>query len=299
MKGRLLLSLAVACALGGLGVSYWALFARPEGRAEPARAIAPETLRLTAASGVVEVAAADGKWRPAKVGATLSEHDRIRTDAEGSAALLAADGSTVRLSGGSEAEVAALRRELKRLHLGAGMVEADVPADPTRVFQIDLDRAGGAARTRGAHFTATANSSGTAVAAVAAVSGEVILSARGKEVVIRAGQWARILPGAPPETPGPIPDSLFLKVAWPATASRSHAVAVSGQTTAGARVRVGGRWVEVDRDGVYRAQLELADGVHQLAVHAVDVSGHTADEKGPKILVDTRTDFKIHPPKWK
>jgi hypothetical protein len=42
----------------------------------------------------------------------------------------------------------------------------------------------------------------------------------------------------------------------------------------------------------------LSDGPHELAVHATDLAGHVADEKSPRIVVDTKTDFTIHPPKW-
>ena len=42
----------------------------------------------------------------------------------------------------------------------------------------------------------------------------------------------------------------------------------------------------------------LPDGSHELHVHATDLAGHVADEKSPRIVVDTKTDFKVHPPKW-
>jgi hypothetical protein len=74
---------------------------------------------------------------------------------------------------------------------------------------------------------------------------------------------------------------------------------VAGETAPGARVRVAGRYVAVDAEGRYQGDVELADGEHHVEVHAVDVAGHVVDEKSPKILVDTRTDFKTLPPKWK
>lgn len=290
----------IAAALGSLvliGASYWFFFVRPESRPEAARPIEPETLRLEAASGTVEVAGPDGTFRPAGAGQLLSAKDRIRTGDEGFATLKAADGSTVKLLAATEARIGELRRELKRLSLGVGMVEADVVDDPARVFELSLDEDGGKARTRGARFTASSNGQGTS--AVAAHRGELILSARGKEVVIRSGEVARILPGAPPEAPQPIPATLFLKVTWPPATSTRSRVPVSGETAPGARVRIAGKWIRVDSKGAYKTEVSLPDGAHELDLHAEDVGGHITDEKSPRIVIDTRTDFKIQAPKWK
>jgi hypothetical protein len=284
-------------ALALTGGSYWLFFVRPDRADERARPLAPETLAITAASGGVEVAGPDGVWRPARPGEHLSANDRIRTDDDGTATLTAADGSTVVLSPGTDARIAELRRELKRLSLGRGELSADVGDDPNRVFEVEVDGHGAVARTRGARFTATADGAGGA--AVATRRGEVILSARGKEVVIRTGQFARIEPGSPPDGPRPLPESLFLKVQWPATTSNRPEVVVAGQASPGARVKVAGHYVKLEADGRYRTNVPLSDGTHELAVHATDLAGHVADEKSPRIVVDTKTDFTVHPPTWK
>jgi hypothetical protein len=303
MKGPQAIVLGALLALGALAGGYWALFVRPERRAEVAHKQRPETLLVGEIAGAVEVAGPDGAFHPARAGEALNERDRVRTGDEGTVTLRAADGSTVKLSPGTDARVDELRLELKRLHLGAGMVEADVIDDEKRVFEVSFqggagDPAGATARTRGGSFAASSNGAGTA--AVAARRGEVTLSARGREVVIRSGQFARVLPGAPPEEPQPVPASLFLKVAWPpATRTNQPKVALSGTTQPGARVKIGGHWVQVDDKGNYRTEVTLPDGAHDLHVHAEDVGGHVADEKGPRIVVDTKTDFAVHPPKWK
>jgi ferric-dicitrate binding protein FerR (iron transport regulator) len=291
-------ALAVVLALGALGAGYWFWFVAPEKRTEEARPQAPETLLVAEVKGTVEVAGADGSWRPVTSGARLNEHQRIRTGDDATATLRASDGSTIKLSPATDARVDELRRELKKLHLGAGMLAADVQDDPQRLFEVTVEGSDAVARTRGAAFAATSNGSGTA--AVATRRGEVTLSARGREVVIRSGQFARVLPGSPPEAPQPVPPSLFLKVAWPAGNKTNKAnVAISGETQPGARIRIGSRWVKVDDKGAYRTELTLPDGAHELHVHAEDVGGHVADEKGPRIVVDTKTDFQIHAPKWK
>jgi hypothetical protein len=126
----------------------------------------------------------------------------------------------------------------------------------------------------------------------------VVLAARGKEVVIRSGQFARLNNGVP-TTPEPIPQSLFLKVEWPAPQNSKRAVTVAGHTAPNARVKVAGHYVRVEPDGSYRSKVALPDGSHELSVRATDVAGHVVDEKSPRIVIDTATDFKAHTPKWK
>jgi hypothetical protein len=305
VRGRLGIAAAVIVALGSLGVSYWAFFLR----ADPAPIAAPvasepmpvpAALTIAEMNAPVEIAGPDGVYRPAKVGDQLSAAMRIRTGDAGSATLRAGDGSTVKLLGATSAKVEALGRELQRLSLGEGQVEADVRDDPTRLLELDLEDTSTAgqspaARTRGASFVATSDGAGRA--SVATRRGEVILSARGKEVTIHTGQLARIEPGREPSAPEPIPPSLFLKVAWPG-ASRVPRVTVSGETSQGARVKVEGRYVKVAPDGKYRTDLDLSEGEHQLSVETTDVAGRTKSERSPPILIDSSTDFVAHPPKW-
>ena len=295
MSGRWVVAIVVMALLGGLA-SYWLFLVHPERAVERPQVAAPETLVLSAMSGGVEIAGPDGVWRAAQLGERLSPRQRIRTDDDGEAELRAADGSTVRLSNATDARVDELRRELKRLSLAAGQLTADVRDDPTRVFEVAVDGQGGVARTRGARFTANVDKNG---AAVATHRGEVILSARGKEVVIRSGQFARLLPGGVPEPPQPLPQSLFLKVSWPKPLGNKKRVAVSGLTAPNARVKVDGHFVSVNADGTYRDEIELEDGSHEIEVHASDLAGHVVDEKSPRIVIDTRTDFTVHPPQWK
>jgi len=306
VKGPLAVGAAVVVALSAIGISYWAFFVRGERESTTAtpRATAPAAVTLTLSELVppVEIAGADGKFHPARLGDTLAPPMRIRTGDAGSAVLRAADGSTVKLLGGTTARVESLSRELERLSLGEGMVEADVRDDPGRLVQLDLDEPGAApgaspaARTRGAAFVASTDGSGRS--AVATRRGEVILSARGKEVIVHTGEYARVGPGERPGAPSPIPGSLFLKVAWP-SASRVRTVVVAGETQPGARVAVQGRFVRVAPDGKYRAEVSLDEGTHQLAVDATDVAGRTKRERSPPILIDTSTDFQAHPPDWR
>lgn len=294
---RVWITLAALAALAALAVTYHFVFVRPEHAGEARQPEAPDRLLVSRLSGVVEVAGADGRYRPARLGLALELRDQLRCDDSGWVELRLADGSALRLLGGSTVRVEELRRELKRFHLFSGMIEADVTEDRRRLFEVVLDQDGATARTRSASFAASSNAMGTA--AVASRRGDVILAARGKVVVIHTGEYARIAPGAPPEPPRPIPSALLLRVKWPPSASRSSRLPVEGTTAPGARVKVGGRYVPVDGEGNYRAEVTLPDGEHHLEVRASDVGGHFAEAESPRIVVDTQTDFKIQPVKWK
>jgi hypothetical protein len=295
-RGTLALVLAGAAALGLGGLAYYLTFVRPEAKSERPAA-AGDALFVAEASGGVEIAGPDGVFRPVKLGERLGESGRLRAGDDGSALLSAPDGSTVRLYGGTTVEVALLRRELGRLRLRGGMIEADVRDDPGRVLEVVVDEDGAVARTRGARFLASSDGKGATV--VGARRGEVVLKARGREVVIHAGEQSRIAAGAPPEPPTRLPDALLLEVVWPQGASNRKELVVEGTTAPGARVKVAGRWTTAGPDGSYRRPLSLDDGTHRLEVLAVDVAGHEAREESPPIVIDTRTDFQVHPPKWK
>ena len=128
------------------------------------------------------------------------------------------------------------------------------------------------------------------------------MSARGREVVLRSGQFTRVAPGAPPTDAAPLPPSLLLKVTWPGGEKglvRSTSTVVAGQTDPGSRIVVQGRHVAVDAEGRYRAEVTLREGENRLTVRARDPVGRQREERSPPIKVDTRTDFKVQVPKWR
>ena len=187
----------------------------------------PRRSRSSAAAGGVEVAGADGAWRPAHAGERLTAHDRIRTDDEGDGQLRAADGSTVELSPATEARVDELRRELKRLSLARGELTAEVTRRSGarlrgrarrqrrrrpharrplhRQRRRQRQRRGGHASRRGHPRRRAARRSS---------------SARGSS---RASA-----PAARPTSRAPLPQSLFLKVEWPATTTNRPEVRRGG-----------------------------------------------------------------------
>jgi hypothetical protein len=290
---------AVGFGAVAVAIAYFVLFTRPERRPEAPPPPPPVVLTMSAAEGKVEVLRG-GAWAPARVGERLEASDRVRTGEDGQATLRLSDGSTVRLEAATETQVQTLSRALSRISLGGGGVQADIADDPERLFQVDLDDDGAVARTRGAAFGVTATAKGTA--SVAATRGEVAVSARGREVVLRTGQFTRVAPGAPPTEAAPLPASLLLKVAWPGGEKgvvRSKSAVVAGETTPGSRVVVQGRHVAVDAAGRYRAEVALAEGQNRVTVRARDAAGRQKEERSPPITVDTKTDFKVQVPKWK
>jgi hypothetical protein len=297
--GLLLVLGAVLVATGALAAGYFFWFVRKEQRSEPPPPPPPVVLTMSAAEGKVEVFRG-GAWGPARVGDRLEASDRVRTGDDGQAALRLSDGSMVRLEAATETQVQTLSRALSRLRLGGGGMQADIADDPERLFQVDLDDEGAAARTRGAAFGVTATAKGHA--AVAATRGEVAVSARGREVVLRSGQFTRVAPGAPPADAAPLPASLLLKVTWPGGEKglvRSTSALVAGQTDPGSRIVVQGRHVAVDAEGRYRAEVTLREGENRVTVRARDAAGRQREERSPPITVDTKTDFKVQVPRWK
>ncbi|MBI5478005.1 MAG: FecR domain-containing protein [Deltaproteobacteria bacterium] len=297
--GPLLVLGALIVGAIAVAVAYFALFTRREQRSEPPPPAPPVVLTMAAAEGTVEVFRG-GAWGPARVGDRLEASDRVRTGEDGQATLRLSDGSLVRLEAATETQVQTLSRALSRIRLGGGGMQADIADDPERLFQVDLDDEGAAARTRGAAFGVTATSKGNA--AVAATRGEVAVSARGREVVLRSGQFTRVAPGAPPTDAAPLPASLLLKVAWPGGEKglvRATSAVVAGQTDPGSRIVVQGRHVAVDSEGRYRAEVTLREGANRVTVRARDVAGRQREERSPPITVDTKTDFKVQVPRWK
>ena len=72
---------------------------------------------------------------------------------------------------------------------------------------------------------------------------------------------------------------------------------MAGQASPGARVKVAGHLRKSGRGRPLSSNGASARRRHELHVHATDVAGHVADEKSPRIVVDTKTDFHGSSPK--
>jgi hypothetical protein len=234
------------------------------------------TLRRGGAAGPAEAVAVGDELRP---------DDVVEPGPDGSAQLAAGGSYRVDLDALSTFAVKEITAELARFRLGEGLVSASVRDDPRRAVEVEAG-AGAVARTRGGEVRVAG---GEEVAAVAVASGEAELRSGGRAVVVRAGEHSIAARGEAPSEPSPIPSSLLLKVAWPEElATNRRRLVVTGRTSPGAVLAMGGRPVKVDADGSFRQVLVLREGRQQVPVVARDASGRRVIEKSPEILVDTK-----------
>ena len=76
---------------------------------------------------------------------------------------------------------------------------------------------------------------------------------------------------------------------------------VAGRTRPGARVRIDGKTVPVDKKGRFRRKVALKEGANRVKVESYDVGGNRSELDSPKLTVDTRPDgFQIRtsPEMW-
>lgn len=295
---RFLLLLGAAVLAIGAGVLWWAIRHGPPPPAPvvdagpppaPPKAIPTVTIAKVegTADGTVEVRR-QGKedWQKVAVGAVLAEDDAIRTP-PGATVELEAGGNTVTLLPGTDVKVAELTTDLTRYLLGSGLLAGDAPAAAGRTLQVDVDGTDVAVKTADGRFRMSSNGAGTV--AVAAQDGDVRVSAKGKEVVLKKGERSLVMAGGAPSDPAPLATSLLLKVAWPKQReTNKRVVTLTGRTEAGALVFALGRPVKVAADGSFTEKLTLPEGETQLRVAAVDVSGNDQREAGPKVFVDSK-----------
>lgn len=268
---------AVAFLLGAAIVAAGAL---SYGVVFDARDEVPEWI-LASYSGGVEVSVHGAEWRPAELKMRLQGHDRIRTAGDGEAMLVHGE-SHVMLRPKSDVEVAVLTDDSSRFQVAEGMV--DVEARGTSISmrsaagaQVDGSDAGFAMSVKRDGWTQ-----------VMGKRGEVDFSSMGRTERVKQGEMASAAPGEAPTAPVRIPESLLLNVQFPDAATFSSRLAVvRGTTDPGQRVAVGGREVEVGRDGTFELEVELEEGVNELEVVAHDAMGRTRSETSGPIRVDT------------
>lgn len=248
----------------------------------------PVTIVLSEVQGEVEIRdlAADGGWRAAKVGDELKGSAGVRTQAGAMAVMVGGERWEVRIEPGTEVEVGELSESISRLLLANGMAHAKVKSGSRHAFEVKATQGDAVARTDAGAFTISHNGAGTV--AVGAEEGEVEFLGKGKVVIVRAGQGSIIRPGEAPSDPEPLPATLLLKVALPATAYTNRPrVIVAGQVTPGSHVLVGGRAATVGADGKFKLPVVLKEGKQTVEVTAVGV-GNQRSSSSHAYDVDTR-----------
>jgi hypothetical protein len=242
---------------------------------------AAPSLRVAAAQGEVTVVRAGVRSR-AVAGDELKPDDAIET-ALGAAVELAGGGYSVTLEEGGRFAVGEITAQLSRFRLAEGLVSARVDDDPARA--VEIEGAGASARTHGGEVIVARRG---AVVAVGVRRGRAELSSGGATVAVEAGQQSEARAGRAPAPPAPLPQSLLLKVSWPAPkATNERRIVVKGQATPGSVVVLGGEKVEVLPDGRFTHVIVLHEGRQQLTARAYGVAGKAASE-GPAVVLDTR-----------
>ena len=280
---------ALLILIGAGAAGYWLFLghsAVPAPPPPPAPA-APDRLVVGTVSGRVTIrrGGAGGAAEPARPGDELRLEDVVETGPDGAAELASGDRFRVDIEALSAFAVKEITAELARFRLAEGLVLASVRDDPTRAVEVEAG-AGAVARTSGGEVRVLG---GDEVAAVAVTRGEAELRSGGASVVVRAGQQAVATAGGVPSAPSPIPASLLLKVSWPEDlATNRRRLVVTGRTSPGAVVALGGKPVKVRPDGSFREVLVLREGRQQIPVAARDAAGRNMVERSPEILVDTK-----------
>jgi hypothetical protein len=279
LRNALALTLGVAGVFGVAALVSRAVFEGPRERASPlpfpsrrtppaALPSAPQLFQVTALEGEVDTLH-DGAWILVQAGDFLSPDDVLRTPPGGRASLR---------RGSSEIEV----RERVQLKLGklananarfdvvggAGDVSAAVTGDDE-----SLEIASAETRTvnRGQARWVVSGRAGRVH--VATSTGEVKFSARGKEVLVRAGHESHANAGGTPSEPEGIPPEVLLSVFWPERPAHGSTAAVRGKTRPSSRVRVNGEAVAVDPDGGFAAPVRIGAGDNPVSVEAEDIVG--------------------------
>jgi glucodextranase-like protein len=224
---------------------------------------------VTASRGKVELLRSTSTaWSAVKVGDHLGARDALRTDL--GEADLAVEGIRMRLHDASRLDLRSVDKRSMRTRVH-GSVESEV--DEAGKLDVEIGDGDATAHSEGGHFFVTAD--GRGVIAVAAVTGSVHLSSRGKAVEVAKGEVSRI----DEKDGGPSPPSaalrrVLLAVQWPGMKETNQpTVPIAGRVEPGSRVFVQGQPVTVEPGGQFRAEVPLKQGKQKIAIVTVDAMG--------------------------
>jgi hypothetical protein len=257
------------------------------------RADTPQAV-VTASHGKVELLrGASGAWSDARVGDRLSAKDTLRTDV--GEADVAVDGVKVRVHEASRIELKNVEKRAMRTRV-RGSVESEV--DKTGRLDVEIEDSDATAVSQGGHFFVT--SDGKGVIAVAAVTGSVHLSSKGRSVEVNTGEVSRISgAGGAPSVPAAALRRVLLAVQWPNAKETNRAVVpISGRVEPGSRVFVQGQPVTVEAGGLFRAEVPLKQGKQKIAVVTVDALGRRREVENTVRRDDSLPGVKVKKKLW-
>jgi hypothetical protein len=244
---------------------------------------APTLYRVAAIVGAVE-ALHNGQWYVVQAGDLLPLADVIRTN-KGASALLRRGGTEIEVREDVDIRLDSLAAQMSPDRRGDARASAASASfdllrggpvlttvdDPEQT--VEIKAAGTRAVNKGiARFVVELGAGGTVT--VATAKGEVLFSAKGKEVTVPAGHESRARPGEAPEEPERIPEELLLSVIWPEIDRPDEHAQVTGKVRGSSRVKVNGVDTEVRPDGRFASTVPLTVGPNRLEVEAQDILGH-------------------------
>jgi hypothetical protein len=282
----------MACALAGCSRSSSELPIK-DAAAGQQRQDSPQAV-VTASRGKVELLrGASGAWSDAKVGDRLSVKDALRTDV--GEADVAIDGVKLRVHEASRIELKNVEKRAMRTRV-RGSVESEV--DKTGRLDVEIEDSDATAVSQGGHFFVT--SDGKGVIAVAAVTGSVHLSSKGKSVEVTKGEVSHIGgAGGTPSVPAAALRRVLLAVQWPDSKETNRpTVPISGRVEPGSRVFVQGQPVTVEAGGQFRAEVPLRQGKQKIAIVTVDALGRRREVENTVKRDDSLPGVKVKKKLW-
>jgi len=206
-------------------------------------------------------------WLEVRAGDRLTTQDTIRT-AEGASATIDV-GAPVLVDDRTEITIGEISKTVSPLVLSEGRVSAHAGARGGPTIRISTRDTDVVAETAAGQFDVL--SSGKGHVTVAAAEGEVKVSAGGKTVGVRAGEYSTVMAGAVPSAPAKVPTSLFLKVS--AAGNARDKAALQGETTPGAIVSINGVRSAPDGKGRFTGEVPLVKGANVIVVLVEDAMG--------------------------
>lgn len=250
--------------LGGVDLSPWL-----------STELASTELQVIQIDGQVTIADTGGEERPLDPGERVLRHDRVTTHPDGAAILRSGEDLELRLDGATTIQVREVRQDSIEVELADGQVRAEV-------------RTGGRALRVSGEGKAVVTRDGAVRIAVreglfaAQVErGSAQIEGEGSNQMLRAGERAVGLADGSTSI-GAIPDEVVLDVAWPdGGRTRQQEFALHGRTDPGTVVelRVGEAHLraQADREGRFRLDLSLQEGVQVVVLQATDPFGQQVE----------------------
>jgi Glucodextranase, domain B len=223
--------------------------------------------RVASIEGAVE-ALHNGQWYVVQAGDLLPLQDIIRTN-KAAKALLRRGSTEIEVREDVDIRLDKLAQDTASLAMLRGnAVVASVEA-PNEAVEITA----GGTRSQNKGPSRWVVEQGVGGVTVGTIKGEVLFSARDKQVTVRAGQESTARPDEPPSEPEAIPEELLLSVMWPELEHSEAQAQLQGKVRSSSRVKVNGVDAPVRADGRFAASVPLGVGPNKVEVEAQDILG--------------------------